>query len=192
MSLQRCSGQKLWKFEILTRLRRVDWLIDRLIIYSFTSRSRIVHLYGNVTIAGEGLQNLGLCSALRVLEQGGIFIVPNLMWQGASVFPVSSEGPPPHSPLRTRKGMWRIYSNPDLRRAEQKKKDNAECRENALNPSKDRTMHPLFSKKFIKLNINFTVQFKSVISNKYKSTHLLSCRSPQGLKTHHQKPQRRG
>jgi hypothetical protein len=46
-----------------------------LIIYSFTSRSRIFHLYGDVTIAGEGLQNLGLCSALRAFEQGGIFIV---------------------------------------------------------------------------------------------------------------------
>jgi hypothetical protein len=30
--------------------------------------------YGNVTIVGEELQILGLCSALRVFEQGGIFI----------------------------------------------------------------------------------------------------------------------
>jgi hypothetical protein len=44
-----------------------------------TSHSRIFHLYGNVTIAGEGLQNLGLCSALRAFEQGGIFIVPHLL-----------------------------------------------------------------------------------------------------------------
>jgi hypothetical protein len=50
-----------------------------LIIYGFTSRSRILHLYGDVTIAGEGLQNLGLCSALRAFEQGGIFIVPHLL-----------------------------------------------------------------------------------------------------------------
>jgi hypothetical protein len=40
-------------------------LIDWLIIYGITSWSRIFHLYGDVTIAGEGLQNLGLCSALR-------------------------------------------------------------------------------------------------------------------------------
>jgi hypothetical protein len=39
--------------------------------------SKIFHLYGDVTIAGEGLQNLGLCSALRAFEQGGIFIVPH-------------------------------------------------------------------------------------------------------------------
>jgi hypothetical protein len=36
-------------------------------------------LYGDVTIAGEGLQNLGLCSALRAFEQGGIFILPHLL-----------------------------------------------------------------------------------------------------------------
>jgi hypothetical protein len=31
------------------------------------------------TIASEGLQNFGLCSALRAFEQGGIFIVPHLL-----------------------------------------------------------------------------------------------------------------
>jgi hypothetical protein len=36
-------------------------------------------LYGDVTITGEGLQNLGLCSALRAFEQGGIFIVLHLL-----------------------------------------------------------------------------------------------------------------
>jgi hypothetical protein len=48
-----------------------------LIIYGdrFTSRSR----FEDVTFAGEGLQNLGLCSALRAFEQGGIFIVPHLL-----------------------------------------------------------------------------------------------------------------
>jgi hypothetical protein len=69
-------------------------MIDWFIIYRFTSRSRIFHLYGDVTIAGEGLQNFGLCSALRAFEQGGIFIVSHLLWHGISVFPVSSEGPP--------------------------------------------------------------------------------------------------
>ena len=53
--------------------------LKRLIIYCFTSRLRIFHLYGDVTITGEGLQNLGLCSALRAFEQGGIFIVPYLL-----------------------------------------------------------------------------------------------------------------
>jgi hypothetical protein len=36
-------------------------------------------IYGDVTISGEGLQNLGLCSALRAFEQGGNFIVPHLL-----------------------------------------------------------------------------------------------------------------
>jgi hypothetical protein len=63
-------------------------------IYSFTSLSRIFHLYGDVTIAGEGQQNLGLCSALRAFEQGGVFIMPHLLRHGTSVFLVSSEGPP--------------------------------------------------------------------------------------------------
>jgi hypothetical protein len=36
--------------------------------------------------------------------------VPHLLWHGASVLPVSFEGPS-HSSIH--KGMWRIYSNPD-------------------------------------------------------------------------------
>jgi hypothetical protein len=67
----------------------IDWLIDWLIIYGFTSRSRIFHLYGDITITGERLKNLGPCSAPRAFEQGGIFIVPRLMWHGTSVFPAS-------------------------------------------------------------------------------------------------------
>jgi hypothetical protein len=71
-------------------VRLIDWLIYYLRFYvplkNFSLR--------DVTIAGEGLQNLGLCSALRALEQGGIFIVRHLQWHGTSVFPVSSEGPP--------------------------------------------------------------------------------------------------
>jgi hypothetical protein len=70
--------------------------------------------YGDVTIAGEGLQNLDLCSALRAFEQGGIFMVPHLLRDGASVFSVSSKGPP-HSitSYDTRAWVWRINSNPD-------------------------------------------------------------------------------
>jgi hypothetical protein len=52
---------------------------DLLIIYRFMSCTKIFHLYGDVTIDGEGLQNLGLCSALRAFEQGGIFVVPYLL-----------------------------------------------------------------------------------------------------------------
>jgi hypothetical protein len=48
-----------------------------LIIYGFTSPSWIFHLYGDVSpLPVTGLQNLGLCLALRAFEQQGIFIVP--------------------------------------------------------------------------------------------------------------------
>jgi hypothetical protein len=46
-------------------------LIDYLLFY--------VPFNGDVTIADEGLQNVGLCSTLRAFEQGGIFIVPYLL-----------------------------------------------------------------------------------------------------------------
>jgi hypothetical protein len=64
-------------------------LIDSLIICCFTPPSRIFHLYGDLTIAGEGLQNVGLCSVLRAFEQGRIFIVPQLPLHVTSFFPVS-------------------------------------------------------------------------------------------------------
>jgi hypothetical protein len=50
--------------------------------------------YGNVTIFGVRLQNLGLSSALGVFEQGRIFVVPHLLLHGDWIFPVSSEGSP--------------------------------------------------------------------------------------------------
>jgi hypothetical protein len=53
----------------------IDWLI----VYGFTSRSRIFHLYGGVTITGEALQNLGLFLALGAFEKGGIFIMPHML-----------------------------------------------------------------------------------------------------------------
>jgi hypothetical protein len=101
-------------FTILEDLIWNDWLI----IYSFTSHfKRIFHLYGDVTITGDGLQNLGRCLTLRAFEQGGIFIIPHLLWHRVSVFPVSSEGPPHSVALMIRKRMWRIYSNPDPHRS---------------------------------------------------------------------------
>jgi hypothetical protein len=37
------------------------------------------YMENDVTIAGERLQSLGICSALMAFEQGGIFIVPHLL-----------------------------------------------------------------------------------------------------------------
>jgi hypothetical protein len=39
----------------------------------------IIIIYGDITIDGEGLQNLGLSSAFIASERGGIFILPHLM-----------------------------------------------------------------------------------------------------------------
>jgi hypothetical protein len=87
---------------IMSCLPLIIWIQDWLIIYRSMSQSRIFLLYGEVTIAGKGLQNLGLCSALRAIEQGGIFIVPHLLWHRASVFPVSHpKDRPIQSPLMT-------------------------------------------------------------------------------------------
>jgi hypothetical protein len=81
----------------------IDWLFKvlRLAQEFFT--------YMKVTIAGERLQNLGICSALRVFEQKRNFIVPHLLWHGASVFPVSSEGPPHSVASYDTQRVWRIF-----------------------------------------------------------------------------------
>jgi hypothetical protein len=46
---------------------------------------------------------------LMAFEQGGIFVVPRLLWHG-TVFTVSPDG------LSTHDEIWRIYSNPDPQR----------------------------------------------------------------------------
>jgi hypothetical protein len=50
-----------------------------LIDYSVLRPAQEVFTYMHVPIAGERLQYLGLCSALRAFEQGGIFIVSYLL-----------------------------------------------------------------------------------------------------------------
>jgi hypothetical protein len=70
-----------------------DWLIDYLPFYVPLKNISLIWGHHHCWWC-QGLQNLGLCSAPRAFEQGGIFIVPHLLWHGTSVFPVSSEGPP--------------------------------------------------------------------------------------------------
>jgi hypothetical protein len=69
---------KTFVMDIISLTSLPDWLM----IYCFTYRSRIFHLiwYGDVTIVGEGLQNLGICLTLRAFKQGGVFILPHLLW----------------------------------------------------------------------------------------------------------------
>jgi hypothetical protein len=77
----------------------------------FTSRSRILHPHGDVTIADERLQNLGLCSALRAFQQGGIFIVPHLLWHMTSI--LKKKRPLQLVASCDKQGMLRTYSNQD-------------------------------------------------------------------------------
>jgi hypothetical protein len=68
-----------------TKKKKKNWMgalvciVYMILIDCFTSRSKIFHLHGDVTITCEELQNLGLCLALRAFVQGGIFIVPHLL-----------------------------------------------------------------------------------------------------------------
>jgi hypothetical protein len=81
----------------------------RLIIYGCTSRSRIFHLYGNFTIAGEGLQNLGLEPLSReepLSCHTCCDIGPQFFWFHPKDCPIKS-------PLTTCKGMLRTYSDSD-------------------------------------------------------------------------------
>jgi hypothetical protein len=62
--------------------------------------------YGDVTITGEGLQNLGLCLALGAFEQEGIFIMKTLsVTQGLGFFWSHPKDRPIQSPHTTHKGM---------------------------------------------------------------------------------------
>jgi hypothetical protein len=82
-----------------------------LVIYGFTSRSRIFHLYGDVTIAGEGLQNLGL--PLAPLSREGSLSCHTCCDTGPRFFRSLPKDRPIQSPFTTQEGVWRIYSNPD-------------------------------------------------------------------------------
>jgi hypothetical protein len=66
------------------------------------------------TLHSEGLLNLGLCAVLRAFEQEGIFFVPNLLYHGASIFPVLSEGPPHLVAFVARVAQWLERRRKDL------------------------------------------------------------------------------
>jgi hypothetical protein len=51
----------------------IDWLIDYFLFYVQLRNTSLLWR------RHQGLQNLGLCSAIRAFEQGGIFIVPHLL-----------------------------------------------------------------------------------------------------------------
>jgi hypothetical protein len=88
-------------------------LFDWLIVYGFTSRSRIFHLYGNVTTAGEGLQNLGLSRRSGPLSRERSLSCHTYCDTGPRFFRSHPKDCPIQSPLTTCMGMWTIYSNRD-------------------------------------------------------------------------------
>jgi hypothetical protein len=94
---------------VLFLVSRIGWLV----VYCFTSRSRIFHLYGDVTITGEGLQNLGLCSALMPFSREGSLSCHTCCDTGPRFFRSHPKDRPILSPFTTHKGMWKIYSYPD-------------------------------------------------------------------------------
>lgn len=69
---------------------RDKWLV----FYFLTSLSKIFLSYRHVTIAGVGLQNPGLFSALTAFVKEVICIVPHLQWDGASFFAIPFERSP--------------------------------------------------------------------------------------------------
>jgi hypothetical protein len=74
--LEKCLDSKHIFNNVMSSCEGGITLIDYLL---FHIPLNFFHLHGDVTNAGEGLQNYGLCSELRTFEHGGIFIVPHLL-----------------------------------------------------------------------------------------------------------------
>jgi hypothetical protein len=96
-----CDIKKNYHMSGITFISRINW-----------SRSTIFHLHGDITITGEGLQNLGLCSVLRE----GTLLCHICCDTGSRFF----WSHPKDRPLQSlfydtlcHKGKWRIYSNLD-------------------------------------------------------------------------------
>ena len=69
---------------------------------SFSSHSRIVHSYGDLTNDQWKVTHFCLCSALMTIEQWGFFSVPHLLWHGASVYNGHLQGPKTLTPIAER------------------------------------------------------------------------------------------
>ena len=67
-----------------------------LFVWSFSYNSRIFYSFGDVTIAGEGLQILTYSLAIMAIEQWGFFSMPHLLWHGTSVYNGHLRGPVTH------------------------------------------------------------------------------------------------
>jgi hypothetical protein len=94
---------------------KIIYLTTRLIDWFFTvlRPAQEFFTYMEVTITGHELQNLGLCSALRAFEQGGISYCDT----GPQFFRSHPKDRPIQSPLTTPMGLQKTHSNSDPHRA---------------------------------------------------------------------------
>jgi hypothetical protein len=116
------------------------WLIDYLLFY--VPLKNISLIWRRLTIASERLQNLGL----RAYEQGGIFIVPFLLWHGTSVFLVSSEGPPHLVASYDTHGDAEGYSNRSPHRGTRTRNSYHSSPKRSCSVKNDKKIH-IFSKR---------------------------------------------
>jgi hypothetical protein len=90
-----------------------DWLIDSLQFYVPLKNFSLIWRRHHCRWRAAKFRPM-LGAQIRSFEQGVIFIAPHLLWHGASVLPVSSEGPPILvASYDTQGGMDLMYSNPD-------------------------------------------------------------------------------
>jgi hypothetical protein len=75
----------------------------------YNMQKRSFHFYGDVTITGEWLENIGLCSALRAFLQGDLYHT-TCCDTGTRFFRPHPKDRPIQSPLTTHNGMRRTYS----------------------------------------------------------------------------------
>lgn len=80
-------------YHFLTKIERKSFLSAWSIECCWKSCSRIFRSYDDVTVDGEGQENLDPCSAPTAFRQRGTFIVPQMLWHGTSVFAVSFKAP---------------------------------------------------------------------------------------------------
>ena len=121
-------------------------------------------------IVDERQNNFGLCTAHTAIEQREIFIVPNLLWHGTSVFAVSPKGPTKWSRL-----VWQVRDKEDWP---------------LLTRSKTSCTLKLFKTKHNEMtfmtsyDVHFsTKSYRSIDDNKF--SHFIQWRSVRGIDDSH-------
>jgi hypothetical protein len=92
------------------------WFVTRLFAYLLTvlRPAEVFFTYGDVTITGEGLQNLGYARRSEPSSRDGSLSCHICSDTGPLSFWFYTKDRQFQWPLSTNKGMWRTHSNPDL------------------------------------------------------------------------------